>query len=336
MKDASSRNHSVRWSVFALCMLALPFVNDSNYFLYSLSMMLVFAFAGISWDLLGGQAGQLSLGHSVFFGIGAYTSALLAEHFGISPWVSMAVAAALAMVVSFIFFYPTFRFGLVGPFFALTTIGVAIIFELIVSNADILGGASGIMPPMKAPGIYWLQFDDQRSYYFIALAMVAAVLMLSQRLRHSRMGYQLAAIRGDEAAAEACGINVGLRKMQVTAISAALTAVGGVLYVQIVTFVDPTIFGIDLAIAIVLAPILGGSGTLLGPLVGAALLTAVNESIRVYVGADIPGLNLFVYGSLLIVVVLLLPEGIVPRFSALLARRARARQAGAATPTPNQ
>lgn len=330
-ETTSGRPHLLRWALFAVFMLALPFVNSSDYFLYSLSMMLVFAFAGISWDLLGGQAGQLSLGHSVFFGIGAYASALLAEHFGISPWFSMLFAMALGVLVSFVFFYPTFRFGLVGPFFALTTIGVAIIFELMVSNSDALGGASGVMPPMKDPGLYWLQFDDQRSYYFIVLVFVAAVLWLSHRIRYSRMGYQLAAIRGDEAAAEACGVNVGLRKMQVTAISAALTTVGGVLYVQIVTFVDPTVFGIDLAIAIVLAPILGGSGTLLGPLVGAALLTMVNESIRVYVGADIPGLNLFIYGSLLVVVVLLLPEGIVPRVSAMFGSRGRSKSRAAAS-----
>src|SRR5690625_5226801 len=137
----------------------------------------------------------------------------------------MWVAAALAVFVAFIFFYPTFRFGLVGPFFALATIGVAIIFELIVSNADILGGANGVMPPMKDDSFYWLQFSDQRYYYFIALALVAGVMLLSEYIRHSKMGYQLLAIRGDEAAAETCGVNVGLRKMQITAISAGLTAV---------------------------------------------------------------------------------------------------------------
>ena len=307
--------------VVGLFFFLIPIFIDSSYLIYSLSMMLVFTFAGVSWDLLGGQAGQLSLGHSVFFGIGAYTSALLAEYFGISPWISMCIAAFIAILVAFIFFYPTFRFGLVGPFFALATIGVAIIFELIVSNVDVLGGANGVMPPMKDDSFYWLQFNDQRYYYFIALTLVIGVMILSESIRNSKMGYQLLAIRGDEAAAETCGVNVGLRKMQITAISAALTAVIGVLYVQIVTFVDPSIFGIDLAISIVLAPILGGSGTLLGPLVGAALLMVVNESIRLYVGADIPGLNLFIYGSLLMIVVMLLPEGIVPKISSTLNRR---------------
>jgi branched-chain amino acid transport system permease protein len=317
----------ILWVVLAAALIILPFLGDSNFFLFSLSTMMVFAYAGVAWDLLGGRTGQLSLGHSVYFGIGAYAGILLSQHLNLSPWFSMPIAAVLAAAVSFVFFFPTFRFGLVGPFFTLTTIGVATIFSLIAGNFDAVGGAGGLMPPLKEQGLYWLQYFNQRAYYFVALGMLGAIMLVSVWVRHSRLGYQLAAIRGDEAAAEACGINVGLRKMQITALSAGLTAIGGVLYAQILTFVDPAIFGVGMAVSIAVGPIIGGSGWLLGPLVGAALLTAITEAIQIFVGAKVPGLNLFVYGSLLIAVVLLMPEGIVPRIAQLVNKLRRTDEA---------
>lgn len=315
-----SRGNWALWLVLAATLIILPFLSNSNFFLYSLATMVVFAYTGVAWDLLGGRAGQLSLGHSVYFGVGAYSSILLFQHFGFTPWFSMPIAGLLAAGIAFLFFFPTFRFGLVGPFFTLTTIGVAMIFELVASNFDAVGGASGLMTPMKEPGLYWLQFSDQRAYYFVGLGMLAIIMLISQWVRNSKLGYQLAAVRGDESAAEACGINVGLRKMQITALSAGLTAIGGVLYAQILTYVGPPIFGVSMAVAIAVGPIIGGSGWLLGPLVGAALLTAISETIQLYVGAAVPGLNLFMYGSLLIFVVLLMPEGIVPRIAQLLGK----------------
>ncbi|MBK5204299.1 MAG: branched-chain amino acid ABC transporter permease [Polaromonas sp.] len=330
-RDARSRGNWALWIALAVTLIILPFLSNSNYFLYSLATMVVFAYTGVAWDLLGGSAGQLSLGHSVYFGVGAYASILLAQHLGFSPWLSMPIAGLLAASIAFLFFFPTFRFGLVGPFFTLTTIGVAVIFELFVSNFDAVGGASGLMPPMKETGLYWLQYFDQRSYYFVGLGMLAAIMLISQRVRNSKLGYQLAALRGDESAAEACGVNVGLRKMQITALSAGLTAIGGVLYAQILTFVGPAIFGVNMAVAIAVGPIIGGSGRLLGPLVGAALLMVINETIQLYVGAKVPGLNLFVYGVMLIFVVLLMPEGIVPRIAQLIGKL-RHSGGGAVTP----
>lgn len=302
------------WIVLAALLIVLPLFPDSNFIIHAMAMVMLFAYVGVAWDLLGGYAGQLSLGHSVYFGIGAYCSILFAVNFGLPPWVSMPIAGVLAAIASFLFFYPTFRFGLVGPYFALTTIGVAVIFELVAANLDITGGAQGLMVPFKPEGLYWLQSFDQRLYYYVGLVMLAVIMVISVWIRRSKLGYQLVAVREDEAAAEACGINVGLRKIQITAISAALTAVGGVLYVQSISYVGPGIFSVTMAVSIALAPILGGSGWLLGPLVGAALLTAINTSIELFVGTAVPGLNIFVYGMLLIVVVLAMPSGIVPAF----------------------
>jgi branched-chain amino acid transport system permease protein len=319
-ENAPNRRTWMFWVLLGAILIILPFLSPSNFFTHSLVLMLVFAYTGVAWDLLGGYAGQLSLGHSVYFGIGAYCAVLLAEHFGIPPWASMAIAALLAAAVAFIFFYPTFRFGLIGPFFTLTTIGVAAIFALVVANIEPLGGAQGVMLPMKDAGLYWLQYFDERIYYFVGLVMLALIVGISAFVRRSRLGYQLVAVREDEAAAEACGINVGLCKMQITALSAALTAVGGVLYAQVITFVDPTVFAVNMAVTIAVVPIVGGSGVLLGPLVGSIVLTAISNSIQLSVGAVVPGLNLFVYGALLIIVVLMMPEGIAPRIAQLCGR----------------
>lgn len=320
-ENAPDRRAWLFWALVGMILIILPFLSPSNFFTHALVLMLVFAYTGVAWDLLGGYAGQLSLGHSVYFGIGAYCAVLLAEHFGIPPWASMAIAALLAAGVAFIFFYPTFRFGLIGPFFTLTTIGIAAVFALVVANIEPLGGAQGVMLPMKDAGLYWLQYFDERVYYFVGLVMLALVMGISVLVRRSRLGYQLVAVREDEAAAEACGINVGLCKMQITALSAALTAVGGVLYAQVITFVDPTVFSVNVAVTIAVVPIIGGSGWLLGPLVGSVLLTAISESIQLSVGAAVPGLNLFVYGALLILVVLMMPEGITPRIAQLFDKK---------------
>jgi len=300
-------------------LLVLPFYVPSTW-QNLLITTFYYAYLGQAWNLLGGYAGQLSLGHAAFFGFGAYVSVLLQMHLGISPWIGMFGGALLAAVFSQGVGYLGFRFGLRGFYFILLTLAAAEICRLVALHLSILGGYTGIFIPFK-PNPWQYQFQGKIPYYFIALALLAfgsAVVWLVQR---SKFGSYLVAIREDEDACEALGVDTFRYKMIAYGLSGALTALGGTFYAYYQFYLQPnTVLNINHSVDIMIRPIVGGSGTILGPVLGAFLLELLGEFSRTYFAASLAGLNVAIYGVLLIVVVLFLPRGVYPSLRGWLRR----------------
>jgi branched-chain amino acid transport system permease protein len=292
--------------------LALP-PFASPYVVSILILILFYAFLGMAWNLLGGYAGQFSFGHSAFFGIGAYTSTQLLVKGGVSPWVGIWAGGLLAAAFGCFAGYLSFRYGLRGPYFALVTLAFAEMLRVIALNWPYVGGPMGVLIPLPGGGdsLARLQFRGKLPYYYLALALLAASLWLTRRVERARLGYTLEAIRENEDAAEASGVNTLAAKLWAMGLSAFLTALGGTFYAQYFGFIDPTLaFGAPVSVEILLRPIVGGAGTLFGPLLGSLVLTPLSEVTRTLIRGR-PGVDVMVYGALLVVVVTFLPGGLV-------------------------
>ncbi len=300
----------------------LPFVVSSTW-QNLLITTFYYAFLGQAWNILGGYAGQLSLGHAAFFAIGAYTSSILAIHLGVSPWLGMFAGAALAALLSLGVGYLGFRFGLRGFYFILLTLAAAEICRLIALHIPILGGYTGLFINFT-PNPWQFQFKGKIPYYFIALAFLAFATAITWLLERSKLGAYLVAIREDEDASEALGVNTFRYKMLAYALSAALTALGGTFYAYFEFYLQPnTVLNINHSVDIMIRPIVGGSGTVLGPILGSFLLELLGEFSRAYFAGGTAGLNVVIYGLLLIVVVLFLPRGVYPSLLHLFRRGTR-------------
>ncbi|MEE8528721.1 MAG: branched-chain amino acid ABC transporter permease [Gammaproteobacteria bacterium] len=290
-------------------MLPVPWLVQSEFFLNFAIMLLFSAFLGQAWNVLGGYGGQFSFGHAAFFGTGAYATAVLQTVFGINPWVGFVLAglagAGMGLVVGFL----SFRFGLKGAYFALVTLAFAEVLRILANTADFTGAGVGILIPLDQ-GAANLQFADKTGFYLLALALVALGLFITAHLDNSRFGARLMAVRENEDAARASGVNVFEIKLRAIALSSSLAGLAGAFYTQYFLYLDPTIaYGPTVSIEAILVPIIGGTGTLFGPLLGAAALHTISE-ITQHVAADAPGLNLVVYGVLLVLMVLVLPSGL--------------------------
>jgi branched-chain amino acid transport system permease protein len=302
-------------------LLAFPLLFTLPYPRHVMIMILLYAMLAQAWNVLAGYCGQISLGHAVFFGTGAYTSTVLFRQLGWSPWLGMLAGAALAIGLSQAIGYPVFR--LRGHYFAIATIAVGEIVQTLVINWDWVGGARGLFVPIKRPdALVNLQFNDSKQmYYYVALGLLGVAIWVTHRVEHSRAGYYFRAIREDEAAAASLGIPVASYKQRAMALSAGLTALGGTFYAQYVLFIDPeSVFPLSLSILICLVAVLGGVGTLWGPLIGAAILVPLSEGTRVYLGGTGKAIDLVVYGGLVMLVSVLQPGGIMA-----LAQRGRRR-----------
>ncbi len=301
-----------------LILLILP-VFAGTYLLHLMILIFLYAYLGQSWNVLGGYAGQLSLGHATFLGLGAYTSTLLFMHWGVTPWMGMIVGAVVATVCGGIIGFLSFRFGLKSHFFALATIAFAEIFRLFATSIQAVGGAQGLLIPLKGNAPVLLQFIEKDPYYYIALTMMVLCTVLVFFLQRSRYGFYFVAIRENEDAARALGINTLKYKVIATGISAFLTALGGSFYAQYVLYIDPHgTFGVLLSVDIALRTIIGGTGTLLGPIVGSFVLSPLSEIIQSIIGVGRSGVYMMVYGAILIIVCILMPNGIFPYMKRLL------------------
>jgi len=316
----------MRWVVGAALavLLALPAVL-SSYAMTIFILIFFYAFLGQAWNSVGGYAGQLSVGHAAFVGVGGYTAAMLSIEGGLTPWVGMFVGAVLAALLGAIIGYLGFRFGLRGFYFVLLTVAFAEICRIAVSNIDALGGPLGLYITFTGDPRQF-QFSDGRVYYYVALALMLVATATAWAIERRRFGMYLAAIREDEAAAEALGVDAFKYKMLAMIVSSFLTGLAGTFYAFYLFSLQPnTLFGIPLSVEIAIRPIVGGAGTLLGPIVGSFILTPLAELSRLYLGqGGLHGAHLIAYGVLLIGVVLFLPEGAYPRL-----RRALQRSRGA-------
>lgn len=285
-----------------------------------------YAYLAQAWNILGGYTGQLSLGHAAFFSIGAYTSAVLAIHWGISPWLGMFGGALLAVLVSLGIGYVGFRFGLRGFYFVLLTVASAEICRLVALHLPILGGYTGLFINFS-PNPLQFQFRGKIPYYFVSLGFLAAATLVVWGIQRSKLGVYLLAIRDDEDASEALGVDTFRYKMLAYAISAGLTAFGGTFYAYYQFYLQPnTVLSLNHSVDIMIRAIVGGTGTILGPILGSFLLELLGEFSRTFFAGSVAGLNVLMYGVLLIVVVLFLPRGVYPAIVALV-RRATGKQA---------
>lgn len=298
----------------------LPFWVPSNWQNLLISTF-YYAYLGQAWNILGGYAGQLSLGHAAFFAMGGYTSAVLAIHLGISPWLGMLAGAVLAALLSLGIGYLGFRFGLRGFYFILLTLAAAEICRLIALHLPILGGYTGLFINFT-PNPWQFQFRGKIPYYFIALGFLCVASGIAWLIQRSKLGAYLVAVREDEDASEALGVDTFRYKMIAYAVSAALTAPGGTFYAYFHFYLQPnTVLNITHSVDIMIRPIVGGSGTILGPVLGSFLLELLGEFSRTYFAAGTAGLNVVIYGILLVVVVLFLPSGVYPALASLMRRR---------------
>ena len=300
-------------------MIAPHFAND--YVLTVLILILYFSYTGQAWNIMMGFAGQLSLGHALYVGLGAYTAAALYVHFGIGPWIGLLAAVPVAMAAGAIIGFLAFRFGVAGVYFAILTIAFAEFARIGFDHVAYTGGSAGYFLPVAqyAHNDLWNLRGAPIMFYYVILALTVAAFVLCRLLLRSRVGYFWLAIREDEEAARALGIDTFRYKMIAVVISAGMTAVAGVFYAFYYNNLFPEqVFSIARSIELILAPIIGGIGTLFGPVLGAFVLTGLSEGMTDLLhalGFDIPGAKQVFYGICLLVVVVALPDGIWPWLS---------------------
>lgn len=295
-------------------LVAVPYVITNDYYLNVAILILWYAFLSTAWNLVGGYAGQLSLGHGSLTLIGAYVSSLLFVRFGLSPWIGMLIAGLCAMAFALLIGIPTFR--LRGPYYALATVAVAEALVNTVLNTEKIGpwpigGARGVLIPLKKASFWLLQFSEKWEYYYTMLGLLAVLLVVVWLIVHSHIGRYLMAVRDDHEAAQAVGINAARYKLLALALSAFFSALGGVFFAQYYLYIEPgRIGGLDLSTEVALIAILGGRGWILGPLVGAIVLVPLGELTRAIFGSSYIGLHLFIYGVILIAVIMVEPRGV--------------------------
>lgn len=288
---------------------SVPFITGSNVVLNFLVVALLLTLAGQGWNILGGYGGQYSFGHAAFFGTGAYVTAILQVKYGLNAWPAFAVGIAAGAGVGAVIGILTFRSGLRGSYFALVTLAFAEVLRIIASVAPITGAGVGTLIKLEL-GARALQFPGRAAFYWFILALVAIALVVTKLIEQSRFGAWLVAVRENEDAARALGVDATHVKLGAMTISAAMAAAAGCFYVQYFLFIDAGIaYGPWISVEALLAPIIGGVGTVFGPLLGALMVRTLGEGAKEITG-DVPGLDLAVYGVVLVLVIAFAPRGV--------------------------
>ena len=291
-------------------LVMLPhFIGD--YYIHLVTTMLLFGYLGVAWNILGGYAGQFSFGHAAFFGIGAFTSTLLQIHAGVNPWIGIFLAGVAGLLLGLFIGSLSFRYGLRGPYFALAMLALAEMLRVVAVQWMSVRYPLGILIPLKGDSFWDFQFSSRVPYYYIILSMLAIVLYLIRVIEGKRIGSYFKAIRENENAAETLGINLFKYKLLAMALSSSLTAMGGTFYAQYYLTIDEeAAFGVGVSIEILLGPIIGGAGTVFGPVLGAGILETLSEGTRNLLGGY-SGVHLMLYGAILVFVIIFLPKGIL-------------------------
>ncbi|MGZ5475487.1 MAG: branched-chain amino acid ABC transporter permease [Thermoanaerobaculia bacterium] len=330
-------------------LLMLPLFVESTYALHMMIMMFISVITGSSWNILGGDTGQYSVGHAAYFGVGAYTTMMLLQFRHVPPWYGVWAGAAAALVVALIIGSICFR--LRGPYFVLASIAVAEIIRVSALNLkDITNGAEGILvteiPPLTAGSTVITDWVSKVPFYYAGLVFALATILVSWLVRRSKLGYCFRAIREDQDAAHSLGINLTFYKNTALAISAIFTSLAGSLYAVYVGFIDPgTVFGLDLSVQIVMIAIIGGIGTIFGPVAGALVLVPLSEALRsnvitqalidsglirqdsavgAFLKENLAHAHVLIYGILVVIVILFMPEGVLGFARRVAARKAKA------------
>ncbi len=311
-------------SALGVVLLAYPRIFTLPYPQHVAILILMNALMAVAWNITGGYTGQVALGNAVFFGAGAYTSALLLRDFHVSPWVGMLVGIGVSCVAAVVLGYSTFR--LTGYYFTIACIAMAEIVSTIVLNTKRLGGASGVSLPILKSSLANLQFHGTKSgYYYIILAFLTIAIVTVYWIERSKLGYYFRAIREDEDGARALGINPAKYKLTAFILSAVFTSIAGTFYAQYILFIDPaSTLSQQISLSMCLMSVLGGLGTLWGPLMGAGVLIGISEVTRVTIGGTGQAVDLMIYGLLVVVFAVYQPTGLMGmlgRFKRLIPRK---------------
>ncbi|SMF65507.1 amino acid/amide ABC transporter membrane protein 2, HAAT family [Tistlia consotensis] len=328
--SALARPRALLLAALAAAAAIVPlFLDPQGYWVRVLTLTLIFAALGQAWNIVGGLANQISLGHAAYFGVGAYASTILLINFGLSPWIGLFVGMALAVVVALVLSVPTFR--LKGHYFALATLAAGEALRVIANSwQGVTGGPVGLSVPFMPDSFWMMSYGAPRPFYWIALAALVLVTLVFWWIKSSALGYRLRAVKENEQAAEVVGVNTFRAKLWASLVSAAATAAIGVVYVQFTYFFDPdAVFGVaTVSVRLALVAIVGGIGTVIGPVVGALVVVPLEELVNAALQGQVAGLSAFVYGAILIAVILVEPRGLVALFGRL--RRGLGRRPGGA------
>jgi branched-chain amino acid transport system permease protein len=302
---------AIPW-IAVLSLAVLPLLIKNEFYLDALILIFLWgAYAG-AWNILAGYAGMMSLGHSAFFGIGAYTSTLLLLHFGLSPWIGMFVGGLFASSIGLILGVVCFR--LRSHYFALATLAFGEVGYIVAVNLrSLTGGSEGLALPIQ-PNLMLFSFASKLPYVYIGLFFFVAVIAISYAIEHSRLGYYLTAFRENENAARALGVRTGQVRLIAMVLSSFFSAIMGTFYAQYVVFIDPSsVMRIQISVQVALFAIVGGIGTVLGPAIGAMIFIPITMLLRAKMGTSLPGLHMIIYGAILVLVLLYMPQGIAPK-----------------------
>jgi branched-chain amino acid transport system permease protein len=317
--DSSFAQRRRRDLIIAVCLAGIaalvPLVVKDVYVQNIMVLTLMYAALSQSWNILGGYCGQISLGHALYFGLGAYTTTLLFTKFGVLPWFGMLGGGLISALIALALGYPCFR--LRGHYFVIATIVIAEISYLLFLNWDWAGAALGIDVPVR--GDSWATFQFTRSklpFYYFALVFCCVAWLVTWWLEDSKWGYWWRAVKDNPDAAESLGVVVFNSKMGAAAVSAFLTAIGGAFYAQFVSYIDPeSVMSFHLSLLMALPAVLGGIGTLWGPVLGAVILIPLTELTRSFIGGSGRGVDLILYGAVIVLISLARPEGLIGLFS---------------------
>jgi branched-chain amino acid transport system permease protein len=307
--------------ILLVVLVMLPFIITSSYLNHIMTLILLWSFVATAWAYMA-RFGMVSLGHGIFLGIGAYFPTMMFNYWSFTPWIGIWVGVAIAVATAAVLGYACFRFGLLGDYFALVTLAVAEVSALtIMAFRETTGGSLGYT--LRATGkISDMQFSDKRVYYFIALILLIGAVYIWRRIDRSPIRLALTAIEESEIAAASLGVSVIRYKMMITLLSAGLTALGGALYAQYVTYVSPdTIAGVGVSLSVCFKAILGGMFTVLGPFVGSTIIVALEEYVRISMGASFLGLSQIIFGISLLIMIIFLPKGIMGSMSLAISRK---------------
>jgi branched-chain amino acid transport system permease protein len=319
----TDRHHLIIFSLLLFFLVIAPLLIQDTQFQHLLIMLMLFATLSQAWNLIGGYAGQVSFGHAAFFGIGAYGAMAPLNHWGLTPWAGMVIGGFAAVLLALIIGVPVFR--LRGHYFAISTFAIAEVLRELFLSWEWVDGAFGLDAPVLDPGFYnFMFYKTKLPYHYTVLLFFVVMMFVAYRIERVRMGYYFRAIKQSLNAAEALGVNTSRYKLYAMLLSAFFTAICGSFYAQYILHIEPaTVLSLDISIKIVLVTVLGGAGTLWGPLLGAAILIPLSEYTRIWLGGTGMGIDLIVLGALIVAICILEPKGIVGLFGRLSLRKGR-------------
>jgi len=322
LKEATAPKIAWGWVALAAIFLAYPLVFQSAFFRDIGVLLLLAAISASAWNIVGGCAGQVSVGHGMFFGVGAYVPLMAFTHLGWPPLLGVPIAIVVVLILSVIVGMPTFR--LQGHYFSMATLAVAELIRLLVGTWDFAGAAIGLSGPAIPRGWWDLTFTSELPYYYISLGVLATLLLVTWQVQRSRFGYYMRAVKAGERAARSLGVPVRRTKLYALMLSAAFTSVAGSLYSIKTGFVDPESgFGILVSVQMLIIAALGGAGTLIGPLIGAIILIPLQTATNTWFGGGGSGLTYILYGGIIVLLARFEPGGLVELWNTYAPRRWR-------------